>query len=174
MACHRRGRALSEAAFGERRLYVISRRFSALPQILSTKFNHSSALVFVPKELGMVMSKNLNKTLSPFLTSVQEIALDMIFAFYGESRINRTYEEYRAIAVRCPRKLEALHSIVNEMLKEPSRAGITPYEICRFKAGDYGHFYEPFPTSLSFETVRQAWLRSGMRALQLEGRKLSA
>lgn len=120
------------------------------------------------------MSKKLNRRLSPFLTSMQEIAIDAIFAYFDESRINRTIEEYRAIAVRCPKKLQALHSIVNEMLGKLSRAGIAPYEICRFKAGDYGHYYVPYPTSLSFETVRQAWLRSGMRALQLEGLQLNA
>ena len=45
-------------------------------------------------------------------------------------------------------------------------AGYAPYEICYFKAGDRKIWFETFPTSLSIETVRQAWIKSGMRDLQ--------
>lgn len=149
-----------------------ARRFGSNP--LRTKSRHSRAFVLLtftsPRKAADMKTP---KPPSPFLTPKEEIAVDILFAYCGESRLNRTLDEYRAVALRLPRKLTALHSIVNEVLADPGKTSIEPYEICRFKAGDYGHYYEPFPKSLSFETVRRAWLKSGMRFLQLEGEKLS-
>ena len=101
-----------------------------------------------------------------FLTSKENIALDLIFDSFEERRINRTMEEYIAIATRAP-KLSALHADVNHALEEMAIAGRVPFEICYFKAGDRKIWFETFPTSLSIETVRQAWIKSGMRELQV-------
>jgi hypothetical protein len=70
-----------------------------------------------------------------FLTSKENIALDLIFELYGESRINRTYGEYMEIA-SCLSKLQALHAYVNERLRKLAVEGHAPYKICYFKAGD--------------------------------------
>jgi hypothetical protein len=105
----------------------------------------------------------------PFLTSKENIVLDLAFEWLGESRINRTVEEYREIASRIP-KLTELRKIVNKRLRQIAKAGEAPYEICYFKGGDYGHWFENFPTSLSLETVRKAWLKSGMAELKAEHR----
>jgi len=44
--------------------------------------------------------------LDPFLTSKENIALDLAFEWLGESRVNRTMEEYREIASRIPNLTE--------------------------------------------------------------------
>jgi hypothetical protein len=93
--------------------------------------------------------------MSQFPTSKENIALNLLFEWCGESRINRTYDEYMKIAAELS-KLEACHAHVNQRLREMADAGIAPYQICYFKAGDRYPWYEDFPTSLSMETVRKA------------------
>jgi hypothetical protein len=107
----------------------------------------------------------------PFLTSKENIVIDIAFGWLGESRINRSRDEYMDIASRIP-NLTALHDIVNDKLRALADKGITPFEICYFKSGDYGHWYEKFPKSVSLETVRKAWLKSGMAELKAEHRKM--
>jgi hypothetical protein len=97
--------------------------------------------------------------MSPFLTSKENIVVNLIYEWLGESRANRTYDEYMEIASRFP-KLAACHTHVNERLREMAEAG-SPYQICYFKAGDRYIWYD-FPTSLSMETVRTALLKMGM------------
>lgn len=103
--------------------------------------------------------------MSPFLTPREGIALDLIFACLGESRINRTFGEYAAIASRAP-KLSALRRAINRYLRRMAASGYRPFEICTFKLGDRYYRHEKFPTSLSIETIRLAWVKSGMRELQ--------
>ena len=55
--------------------------------------------------------------MSQFTTSQENIALDLIFGLSGESRFNRTMDEYMAVALRAP-KLEVLHADVNKVLRE--------------------------------------------------------
>jgi len=43
-----------------------------------------------------------------------------------------------------------------------------------FKKDDRYWWYDKFPTSLSRETIRKAWDKSGMRGLQLQYRRLKA
>lgn len=105
-----------------------------------------------------------------FLTSKENLALSLIFESLGESRYNRSLDEYFAVAA-CAPKLSVLHQEVNDKLKSMADAGIAPYEICYFKSKDRFHWYEPFPQELSLETVRKAWVKSGMRALQLEHKR---
>lgn len=109
--------------------------------------------------------------MTPFLTSKENIVIDIAFGWLGESRINRSLNEYTDIASRIP-NLTALHDIVNIKLQSMAKAGISPFEICYFKAGDYGHWYETFPESVSLETVRKAWLKSGMAGLKAKHRKM--
>jgi hypothetical protein len=109
----------------------------------------------------------MEMAMNPFLTSKESIALNLVFGWLDESRFNRSMEEYIAIARRLP-KLDALHSYVNQRLKQFAKMGYAPYEICTFKKGDRYYRYEKFPTSLSKETVRKALVKSGMRQLQLQ------
>jgi hypothetical protein len=88
-------------------------------------------------------------------TSKEGIAIDLILESLGETRFNRTMLEYIHIESRLP-KIEAAFADVNAKLAELAKSGRAPYEICNFKKGDVGHFYEPFPTSLSRETIRKA------------------
>lgn len=88
-------------------------------------------------------------------TSKETIAIELVFDLLNESRFDRTLQEYCAIETRLP-KIEAAFVHVNARLAELAMSGRAPYEICRFKKGDVGHFYEPFPTSLSRETIRRA------------------
>jgi hypothetical protein len=100
--------------------------------------------------------------MSQFPTSKENIALDLLFEWCGESQFNRTYDEYMKIALKLS-KLEACLAHVNQRLREMADAGIAPYQICYFKAGDRYPWYEDFPTSLSLETVRTALVKIGMR-----------
>jgi hypothetical protein len=101
--------------------------------------------------------------MSPFLTSKENIVVNLIYEWLGESRFNRTYDEYMEIASRFP-KVEACHVYVNQRLREIANAGNIPVKgvICYFKAGDRYPWYADFPTSLSRETVRAALLKMGM------------
>jgi len=47
--------------------------------------------------------------MSPFLTSKENIVVNLIYEWLGESRINRTYDEYMEIASRFP-KVAACHA----------------------------------------------------------------
>jgi|SRR6476659_6653450 hypothetical protein len=113
------------------------------------------------------------------LTPKEGIALDLIFALQGESRFNReqtalgTKYKYIRVALRAP-KLAVLHADVNKILKKMAAAGYAPFEICSFKKDDRYWWYDKFPTSLSRETIRKAWDKSGMRGLQLQYRRLKA
>lgn len=88
-------------------------------------------------------------------TSKENIALDLMFAWLGESRYNRTSAEYLDLASKLP-KVDAAHVEVNARLKQIAKDKLVPYEICYFKKGDVGHHYVPYPTSLSREAVRKA------------------
>jgi hypothetical protein len=102
-----------------------------------------------------------------FPTPIQDIALNLVFAVMGERRINRTYEEYMAIAARLP-PLKVLTSAINQMLQQAHRSnnecnGFVLPQLCRFKGGDQRVTYEPYPKTISKETVREALEVAGMR-----------
>jgi hypothetical protein len=71
-------------------------------------------------------------------TSKENIALDLIFEFLGESRVNRRMDEYFEIESDLP-TIEAAFVYVNGRLAEFANKGYAPYEICYFKTGDIGH-----------------------------------
>ena len=100
--------------------------------------------------------------MSKFPTSRENLAISIAFDLLGESRYNRTHEEYMAIAARLP-PLKKLHGIINDRLAEISKSGIPQDKICHFKTGDEYIHYKDFPTSLSLETVRSALTKIGMR-----------
>lgn len=52
-----------------------------------------------------------------FLTMQEDLALSLIFEYVGESRYNRTIEEYEAIAANLP-PIKVLHGYVNDRLKK--------------------------------------------------------
>jgi hypothetical protein len=100
-----------------------------------------------------------------FPTPKENIVLDLLFEWLHESRFNRTMQEYIAIAARVP-KTAAVHAYVNQRLREMAAGGHFPYEICYFKVKDRYHWYAPFPTSLSIETVRTALKKFGLAELR--------
>jgi len=101
--------------------------------------------------------------MSAFPTAIQNTCLSLIFRAMKECRNNRTYAEYMDIAARLP-ALKVLHFQVNEELKKFRRTqGDQLPQICRFKAGDKRICYEPYPESISYETVRDALTVAGMR-----------
>jgi hypothetical protein len=114
-----------------------------------------------------------------FLTARQGIALDIAFGLQGESRFNREIDDWGAtykyiyVASRAP-KLAVLHADINGILRNMAAAGDVPFDICSFKKGDHYYQYDKFPKSLSLETVRRAWVKSGMRELQLQHKRLKA
>ena len=95
-------------------------------------------------------------------TPVQDIAMRLVFQFMGERRENRTYEEYMDIARRLP-PLKQLHYHVNVLLQSEHDSGWPLPEICRFKAGDKIIRFEPYPRTISYETLRAALVNYGMR-----------
>jgi len=103
--------------------------------------------------------------LNRFLTSKENIVINLLFAWLGEARFNRTMAEYIAIALRVP-KIVAVHAYVNQRLREIAQAERAPYQICYSKAGDRYPRYTNFPTSLSVETVRTALKKFGIDELR--------
>ncbi|MBN8966158.1 MAG: hypothetical protein J0H89_12455 [Rhizobiales bacterium] len=97
-----------------------------------------------------------------WLTSTENIAIDLVFDVLGEERLNRTSKEYMDIAARLP-VLKELHYQINERLSQWHKEGRRLYEICRFKAGDKRIVYEPFPKTISQETLRRALIQAGFR-----------
>ena len=100
-------------------------------------------------------------------TAIQNITLNLIFAVMGECRFNRKHHEYMAISNRLP-ALKELTFQVNRLLQQLHRCnqeckGFVLPQICRFKAGDQRIVYEPYPNSISDETVRAALVAAGMR-----------
>jgi hypothetical protein len=93
--------------------------------------------------------------MSDFPTSKENIVINLLFEWLGESRFNRTLPEYKAIAAQVP-KVEAVFAYVNQRLGELAEADHAPYEICYFKAGDQYPWYASFPAQISRETVRTA------------------
>ena len=85
--------------------------------------------------------------MSDFLTSKENIVIDLLFEWLGESRFNRTLSEYKAVATRVP-KLESVVAHVNQRLDEMAEARDAPYEICYFKMGDK-YFWLSFPKIIS-------------------------
>jgi hypothetical protein len=126
--------------------------------------------------------------MSKFPTSREDLALDIVFELMGESRYNRTHEEYMAIAAQLP-PLKRLHGLINDRLAEMNSEAIDAStdnatdattdiatdgttekvidalrgKVCHFKPGDKYVWYEDFPRSLSLETVRSALTKIGMR-----------
>lgn len=99
-------------------------------------------------------------------TVIQDIALNLVFSVMGERRINRTQQEYAAIAAKLP-PLKMLSFKVNQLLRsihqESARSDTPLPQLCRFKAGDQRWNYEDYPQKISRETVRIALELSGMR-----------
>jgi len=52
-----------------------------------------------------------------FPTPIQDIAINLTFAVMGEERVNRTYDEYMAIAARLP-PLKVLTFKINQLLQQ--------------------------------------------------------
>ena len=101
-----------------------------------------------------------------FPTPTHHIVINLLYEWLGESRFNRTWDDYVAIARRVP-KIEALHAYVNQRLAEFKRSGNPPFDaICHFKRGEQGHWYKLFPTSISRQTVSEALKRSGLLELK--------
>jgi hypothetical protein len=100
-----------------------------------------------------------------FLTSKENIVVNLLYEWLGEARVNRTMQEYIAIASRMP-KTEAVYEYVNQRLREIADRGDARYQICYFKPSDRYLWYADFPTSLSMETVRMALKKSGLFELR--------
>jgi hypothetical protein len=101
-----------------------------------------------------------------FPTAVQEIALNLVFAIIGESRINRTAREYADIAARLPPLKVLAHQVNAElhwMHQRSARSGVPLPQLCRFKAGDQRYTFEDYPREISQQTLRTALVVSGLR-----------
>jgi hypothetical protein len=101
-----------------------------------------------------------------FPTPIQDITLNLAFAVIREERINRTYDEYMAIAARLP-PLKVLTFEINQLLEQLHKCngcnGARLPRLCRFGAGHRRIVYEPYPKKISYETVRAALEIAGMR-----------
>jgi hypothetical protein len=100
--------------------------------------------------------------MNKFPTSREILAVSLAFATLGESRYNRSYEEYVDIATRLPPP-KVLHADINKLLREMHKAGDALDKICHFKAGDGYIWYEKFPSSLSLKTLLNGLTKVGMR-----------
>lgn len=97
-----------------------------------------------------------------FPTPVQDIIISFIYEWLGESRVNRTMDEYREILSRFP-TVEAAHVYVNQRLKEIEKSGAKMWPTYYGRPGR--GYIKPYPTSVSMETVRTAYIVHGVREL---------
>ena len=94
---------------------------------------------------------------------LEELALDLFFESHGESRYNRSVEEYEHLSTLTV-NLKDVHFRVNQRLREYKKSGKPRWGgICYFKAGDLKPHYAPFPESISVQTIRNALIFSGFR-----------
>jgi hypothetical protein len=106
-------------------------------------------------------------------TSTQRFAMSLLFRGLRECPYNRTPKEYEQIKSRIPKRLKVVHGIINEQLNELAQSDeFASWERCDFKAGDEKIHFEPYPKSISIETVRLALIGFGWREPQ-ERRRLS-
>ena len=104
-------------------------------------------------------------------TSTQQFAMSLLFKALGECPINRTPEEYEEIKSRIPKRLKVVHHLINERLREFAQSDeFVSWERCDFKAHDQIIHFEPYPKSISMETVRQALIIFGWREPQARRR----
>jgi hypothetical protein len=103
----------------------------------------------------ILSSRDYIAVMTDFLTSKENIVINLLFEWLGEKRCNRTLPDYKAIAARVP-KLDAVFSYVSQRLGEMAIAGDSPYAICYFKLGDQNVWFANFPAKISRETVRTA------------------
>lgn len=75
--------------------------------------------------------------MSKYLTSRENLALNLIFEHMGEERMNRTAKEYEAIAAALP-SIKQLHGYINDRLIEIKESDSAPYQVCHFKADVIG------------------------------------
>lgn len=108
--------------------------------------------------------------MNKYPTSKENIALNLISAWLGESFVGRTPAEYEAIMAKLP-PVKVLGGVVNAALARIAATGAAPYDICYFKAGDRHIWYEPFPERLSDEIVRSALVKAGFRKKQIRKRR---
>jgi hypothetical protein len=104
-----------------------------------------------------------------FPTSRENIVLDIIFELMGESRINRSNDEYMEIASRLP-PLKVLQHDVNERLRKMAANRITPYQICHFSRASC----RKVTCSLYTYCVPALWISNRSRALHVWGKRISA
>jgi hypothetical protein len=102
--------------------------------------------------------------MTKYLTSKENIALNLISEWLGESFISRTPAEYEATKAKLS-PVKVLGGVVNAALAKIADTG-APYEICYFKAGDNHIWYGPFPKRLSDEVIRSALVKAGFRTKQ--------
>jgi hypothetical protein len=126
-----------------------------------TRWYGSKFAILVRRDRFSAMSKR-----PQFPTPIQDIAINLTFAVMGERRVNRTYDEYMAIAARLP-PLKVLTFKINQLLQQRHKCngcnGFLLPQLCRFKAGDQRITYEPYPKAISYQTVRTALEILGMR-----------
>jgi hypothetical protein len=107
-------------------------------------------------------------------TATQDIALSLVFEVMDENQINRTWDEYEAIAKRLP-PLKTLHFRVNEKLRQRldglASRGLKRPQICIFKAGHKRIVFEDYPRTISIETIRTALDVSGLRVARRKSAK---
>ena len=104
---------------------------------------------------------------------LEERALALLFESYDEDRYSRSTEDYARLSAMVPSLKEA-HFRINQALQSEIKCGRQRWsEICHFKAGDLSPRYEPFPTSISVDTIRNALNYSGFRSEKWKKRRIS-
>jgi hypothetical protein len=95
--------------------------------------------------------------------ALEELALDLLFEALGETRYNRSPEDYQRLCALIPR-LKQAHFLVNQQLRKHHDDGtFRDSAICDFKAGDRIATYRAYPETISIETIRNALIAVGFR-----------
>lgn len=106
--------------------------------------------------------------MNPFLTTQENLIVSVIFRILGESRFNRTLAEYASVAARVPAQKILLY-LINRALEDMAIAGYS-WEYCEVwtnkKTNMRSYKFVGAPIKVGRETLRTAWVKSGMRDLQ--------
>ncbi len=124
------------------------------------------AMLLQRRAAGRYLIHSLGLSPSEPLTMQEDLALDLIFEIVGERRVNRTMEEYAAIAAKLP-PIKVLHGYANDRLREIAKDPRRPRGLCYFKPGDRRAWFKPYPKSILLEVLRSALVKSGMRNKQV-------
>ena len=94
----------------------------------------------------------------------QDLVISLVCKGLGESRYNRTAEDYAMVRERISEMpLKQIDYLVNRHLEDESISGNPGWDICHFERGTPVPIFDRYPVRISIETIRKALIANGLR-----------